>query len=77
MEQAYFDGPTGTFPESTVCLKRLSSLIPIGTFQPVNFVHLHLFNFFHQFQALGDLFQTGWVFHVNGKHHCVISRLGN
>jgi hypothetical protein len=22
---------------------------------------------FHQFQALRDLIQTGWVFHVNGK----------
>jgi hypothetical protein len=29
--------------------------------------HLHLFYFFHQFQALRDLIQTGWVFHVNGK----------
>ena len=28
--------------------------------------HLH-FLFFHQFQALRDLIQTGWVFHINGK----------
>jgi hypothetical protein len=25
------------------------------------------FLFFHQFQALRDLIQTEWVFHINGK----------
>jgi hypothetical protein len=56
MEQAYFDGPTGTCP-----------FLPIGTFQPVNFLPFTSFLFFHQFQARRDLIQTGWVFQVNGK----------
>jgi hypothetical protein len=44
-------------------------LLPIGLInvQPVNFVPFTYFSFYLQFQALRDLIQTEWVFHVNGK----------
>jgi hypothetical protein len=45
LEQTYFDGPTGTFPERTVCLKRLSSLTD-WNISTGDLFHLHLFYFF-------------------------------
>jgi hypothetical protein len=53
MERLYFDGRN--FFGVNGLFEKVCPLLPIGTFQPVNFVPFTSFLFFHQFQALLDL----------------------